>query len=240
MSLRVEGLSVSYGKIQVLWDVTLHINCGEIVSMIGANGAGKSTLLKSIIGVVGPQRGVISFEGKSVLKESIHARVRNGIAYVPEGRRLFYGMTVEENLRMGSKRGAENLHNQLQKVHDIFPVLEERRKQYAGNLSGGEQQMLAIGRALMSQPKLMLLDELSFGLAPVLFDRVLDSIQEINRSGVTILLAEQNAERALEVSGRTYVIENGRMVMEGESKAMIDSPSVQNAYIGVGETKADI
>lgn len=238
MSLNVEDLSVSYGKIQVLWNVALHVNRGEIVSLIGANGAGKSTLLKAIIGLVKPKGGRVSFDGQPLVGKRIHSRVRTGIAYVPEGRRLFYAMTVEENLRMGSKRSDSNLEKQLKEVFELFPILKERRKQFAGNLSGGEQQMVAIGRALMSNPKLMLLDELSFGLAPVLFDRVLDSIQEINQLGVSIFLAEQNAERALEVSRRSYVLENGRIVMDGESNALKDSPLIRNAYLGIAETRS--
>jgi branched-chain amino acid transport system ATP-binding protein len=230
VSLRVEDISVSYGKIQVLWGVSVELKPGEIVSLIGANGAGKSTLLKSIIGLVRAGSGDVIFNGRVVSRQRVHARVRDGMGYVPEGRRLFHSMTVEENLMMGMRRGSPGLWS---KVFDVFPVLNEKKKQYAGNLSGGEQQMLSIGRALMSDPKLLLLDELSFGLAPVLFEKVLDAIQEINKSGVSILLAEQNAERALEVSSRSYVIENGKIVAEGMSKDLIDSPAIKAAYLGL-------
>jgi branched-chain amino acid transport system ATP-binding protein len=236
LSLKVEDVSVSYGKIQVLWDVSLEIRKGEIVSLIGANGAGKSTLLRSIIGVVPIDRGEMHFEGKSLRRKRPHARVRDGISYVPEGRRLFTAMTVKENLLMGRKKGKgehQPYSAQLARVHELFPILKAREGEFAGNLSGGEQQMLAIGRAFMSEPKLMLLDELSFGLAPIAFERVLETILEINKLGVSILLAEQNAERALEVSSHSYVLENGRIALQGESKELKDSPRVKEAYLGV-------
>jgi branched-chain amino acid transport system ATP-binding protein len=237
VSLVVENINVLYGNVQVLWDVSLDVKKGEIVSLIGANGAGKSTILKSIIGLVKPKSGKIIFEGKSLLGQRIHSRVRSGVGYVPEGRRLFYAMTVEENLRMG-RRGNKSDNDggflELEeKVFGLFPVLRERAKQYAGNLSGGEQQMLAIARALMSNPKILLLDELSFGLAPALFEKVLESILEINKSGISVLLAEQNAEKALEASGRTYVIENGRITLEGKSEDLLDRSEIREAYLGV-------
>jgi branched-chain amino acid transport system ATP-binding protein len=235
MSLSVEGVSASYGNIQVLWDLSITVGKGEIVSLIGSNGAGKSTLLRSVVGLVKIQKGSISFEGTRLGLMSTHSRVRQGISYVPEGRRLFSTMTVEENLLMGAKRGSPNLEKQLGRIYELFPILRGRKKQRAGNLSGGEQQMLAIGRALMSEPRLVLMDELSAGLAPVMFDRVLDSIAEINKLGVSILLAEQNSERALQVSSRSYVIENGRIALEGVSADMLDSPSVRRAYLGIKE-----
>ena len=234
MSLHVENVSVSYGKIQAIWNASLEVKRGEFVSLIGANGAGKSTLLRAIIGIVKVDRGNIRFEDRSLLGQRPHSRVRHGISYVPEGRRLFYAMTVRENLIMGRKRNeAGSFSKQLKEVYSLFPVLKSREGEFAGNLSGGEQQMLAIGRALMSEPKLMLLDELSFGLAPLTFERVLGAILEINRLGVSILLAEQNAERALECSTSSYVLENGRIVLQGESKDLIDSPKIKEAYLGI-------
>jgi branched-chain amino acid transport system ATP-binding protein len=236
LSLIVEDVSISYGKIQAIWGVSLEVGKGEIVSLIGANGAGKSTLLRSIIGIVQVNRGKIQFEGNPLLHKRPHVRVHDGISYVPEGRRLFSSMTVKENLLMGKKKGKTepgSFSKQLGRVYDLFPVLKERESQFAGNLSGGEQQMLAIGRAFMSEPKLMLLDELSFGLAPLTFERVLEAIIEINKQGVSILLAEQNAERALDVSSRSYVLENGRIVLHGVSKELIDSPKIKEAYLGI-------
>jgi branched-chain amino acid transport system ATP-binding protein len=180
MSLRTNAVSAKYGRIQVLWDISLEIRKGEVVSIIGSNGAGKSTLLRCIIGLVRLSSGDILFEGKSLAKMDVHTRVRNGISYVPEGRRLFPAMSVEENLLMGVAKRKGDAKNRVREVYGLFQILEERKKQLAGNLSGGEQQMLAIGRALMADPKLMILDELSSGLAPVTFDRVLESVQRIN------------------------------------------------------------
>jgi len=230
LSLVVKDLSVSYGNLKVLWDVDLKVDHGEIVCLIGSNGAGKSTVVKSIIGLVTPKSGEIAFEGSDLSHVSIHDRVRRGLGYVPEGRRLFYSMTVQENLLMGSRRHASK---QLDLVHNLFPILKERSSQFAGNLSGGEQQMLAIGRALMSQPKLLILDELSAGLAPIMFDRVLESILEINKRGVSVFLAEQNSERALEISHRGYVLQNGRIVLNGDSHNLANSQLVQQAYLGL-------
>ncbi|MDG7001677.1 MAG: ABC transporter ATP-binding protein [Nitrososphaerota archaeon] len=235
MSLVIEDLSASYGNIQVIWNVSLKIEKGEIVSLVGSNGAGKSTLLRCIMGIVKPTQGRITFENNALLATRTHSRVRHGISYVPEGRRLFPAMTVEDNLILGSPSRAPDISSRIDQVFRLFPVLKERRSQFAGNLSGGEQQMLAIGRALMAKPKLMLLDELSAGLAPVMFDRVLDSIQSINEIGVSILLAEQNAERALEVSKRSYVLENGRIALEGTSEKLSDDPRIRRAYLGMGE-----
>lgn len=216
--------------------MSVKVDRGEIVCLIGSNGAGKSTLLRCVMGLVRPRSGAIYFDGEQLGHGSIHSRVRKGISYVPEGRRLFSAMSVEENLLMGAKRRRPNSRGaQLQKVYDLFPVLREKSKQHAGNLSGGEQQMLAIGRALMAEPKLILMDELSAGLAPVLFERVLDSIVQINKLGVSILLAEQNSEKALEYSSRGYVIENGRIAADGESQVLVNSDSVRRAYLGLGD-----
>ena len=232
----VKQVSAAYGRIQVLWGASLGVGDQEIVSLIGANGAGKSTLLKSIIGVIRPREGEILFRGKSIVGTRPHAVVSKGISYVPEGRRLFPTMSVKENLRMGAPRNCKNLEERIERAYSLFPVLKDRRKQAAGTLSGGEQQMVAIGRALMSEPKLLLLDELSFGLSPLMFERVLTAIETIRDSGVSILMAEQNSERALEVSDRTYVMENGRIEISGESSELIDNEKIREAYLGaVGE-----
>jgi len=233
--LEVNDLSASYGKIQVLWNVSLQIDSSEIVSLIGANGAGKSTLLKSIIGVVRPRSGSIKFQGSPIKGRRPHSLVGSGISYVPEGRRLFPTMNVKENLRLGAPRSCHDLEQRIERVYSLFPVLKERRKQAAGTLSGGEQQMVAIGRALMSNPKLLLLDELSFGLSPVMFERVLSAIQAIRESRVSILMAEQNSERALEVSERSYVMENGRIEFEGRSSELIGDSRIRAAYLGIAE-----
>ncbi|MHB1908083.1 MAG: ABC transporter ATP-binding protein [Nitrososphaerales archaeon] len=233
MSLVVDSVSVKYENIQVLWRVSIKVEHGEIISLIGANGAGKSTLLRSIMGVMKPISGDIIFESKRLNGLMPHAVVRHGVSYVPEGRRLFGGMCVEENLRMGAPRRCDDLVSRLDFVYSIFPNLKERKKQHAGTLSGGEQQMVAIGRALMAKPKILLLDELSFGLSPKMFETVLGAVAEANRAGVSILLAEQNAERALEFSSRAYIIENGRITGDGKSNDLLGDPRIKQAYLGV-------
>lgn len=232
MSLRVEDLSVSYGNIRALWNVSIEAGKGEVVSLIGTNGAGKSTILKSIMGLVKSQEGRIIFEGKPLSRVRTHSIVSMGIGYVPEGRRLFPRLSVEENLRIGAPRKCSDLDKRVGEVFELFPALKGRRGQNASTLSGGEQQMVAIGRAMMAKPKMLLLDELSFGLAPIVFERVLSAIESINKSGVSIILAEQNSERALEVSKLCYVLENGRVVAKGESRSLMDDPSVRAAYLG--------
>ncbi|TLY16780.1 MAG: ABC transporter ATP-binding protein [Thaumarchaeota archaeon] len=208
---------------------------GEIVSIVGANGAGKSTLLKSIMGLVRTQGGEIVFEGTRVTGVAPHTLVAMGIAYVPEGRRLFPEMTVRENLRMGAPRRCPEVHERLKVVHDLFPVLEERSFQLVTTLSGGEQQMVAIARALMAKPKMLLLDEPSLGLSPIAFEKVIGVIEKINREGgVAVLLAEQSSERAMEISDRTYVLENGRVAGSGLSDELLHDPMVRAAYLGVG------
>jgi branched-chain amino acid transport system ATP-binding protein len=231
--LEIRGLSAAYGRIQVLWGISLQVFEKEIVSLIGANGAGKSTLLKSIIGTVKPTQGSIDFRGSTTLGKQPHTLVTSGISYVPEGRRLFPTMSTKENLRLGAPRVCADLETRFGKVFTLFPVLKDRNQQAAGTLSGGEQQMVAIGRALMSNPKLLLLDELSFGLSPIMFERVLTAIEAIRDSGVSILMAEQNSERALEVSTRTYVMENGRVEISGRSSDLADNPKVREAYLGL-------
>lgn len=233
MSLSIENISAGYGNIQVLWGVSLKIHAGDIVSLIGANGSGKSTLLKTILGVVKSSAGSISLDGVNLRNQKTHSIIRKGIGYVPEGRRLFPSMSVEDNLRMGASGSERSLRDSFERIFELFPVLVERRKQLAGTLSGGEQQMVAIGRALMANPRVLLLDELSFGLAPTTFERVISAILEINKRGVSILLAEQNSERALEVSKRAYVLENGRITIEGPSENLIDDPKIKQAYLGM-------
>lgn len=233
MSLSINSLSASYANLQVLWDVSLHVDKGEVVSLIGANGAGKSTLLKSIMAIIRYRNGSIVFEGQSLKGLYPHQVVARGIAYVPEGRRLFPSMSVEENLRMGAPRKCGDLDSRLDSVFSLFPAVNARKKQSASTLSGGEQQMVAIGRALMTKPRMLLLDELSFGLSPKVFERVLDAIEETNHLGVSILLAEQNSERALEVSKRAYIMENGRISSEGKSQELINDSRVREAYLGI-------
>jgi branched-chain amino acid transport system ATP-binding protein len=235
MSLEVANVSASYGAVRALWDVSISVSQGQFVCLVGANGAGKSTLLKTIVGMIPPRSGTIRFNGRGISNLRTHSIIRMGIGFVPEGRRLFPTLSVEENLRMGAPRAINNLEDSLKKVYTLFPVLEEKRKQKAIALSGGEQQMVAIGRALMGSPKLLILDELSFGLAPIIFDRVLSTILQIKQAGVSVLMAEQNAERALEVSDYSYVMENGRVVKHGKSTDLIDDPLVKEAYLGMDE-----
>lgn len=213
----------------------MRVDRHEIVSLIGANGAGKSTLLRSIMGIVKIRSGTVSFEDELLNGKRPHEVVKRGIAYVAEGRRLFGGMSVEENLRMGAPRICEDLEARMEFVYSLFPSIKSRKAQHAGTLSGGEQQMVAIGRALMTKPKMLLLDELSFGLSPKVFERVLEAIQEANSSGVSILLAEQNSERALEISTRAYILENGRISGQGRSEELSKDPAVKEAYLGLTE-----
>ncbi len=233
--LTISSLSSSYGNIQVLWTVSMKVQDSEIVALLGANGAGKSTLLRSVMGLVKFSEGNILFDGKSLRGLRPHNVVQRGIAYVAEGRRLFGGMSIEENLRMGAPRKCDDLHARMNTVYSLFPALKERKNQHAATLSGGEQQMVAIGRALMTRPKMLLLDELSFGLSPKVFERVLEAVKEANQSGVSILMAEQNSERALEFSSRAYIMENGRIVAEGRSQELINNPRVKEAYLGVAD-----
>ncbi len=235
LSLQVDNLSAKYGNLQVLWDISLRVEKGEIVSLIGANGAGKSTLLKTILGLVRPLNGSIIFDREGITELRPHSIVRKGIGYVPEGRRLFPQMSIEDNLRMGAPRNFRDLEGSFRSIYELFPMLRERKKQKARTLSGGEQQMVAIGRAMVSTPKLLLLDELSFGLAPSIFERAMSAIIEINKKGVSVLLAEQNSERALEISDRSYVLENGKIVMQGASRDLIGNPEVKTAFLGISE-----
>ena len=235
MLLSVERVNYYYGEaIHALRDVSFEVEEGEIASIIGANGAGKSTLMWTLVGLLKPKTGTITFNGR-LIKPIPHQAVASGIALVPERRRLFPNLTVRENLTLGGYlRGDKaGLARDEAYVFSLFPVLEERLAQYAGTLSGGQQQMLAIARGLMSRPKLLLLDEPSLGLAPVLVHQVFDTIQEIARQGTTILLVEQNALKALEISARAYVLEVGRIILQGTGKELLHNPTVQAAYLGV-------
>jgi branched-chain amino acid transport system ATP-binding protein len=226
-------ISVSYGMIAALKGVSLRVEQGEIVALIGANGAGKSTTLMSISGIAGILAGTVSYNGQIISGMPVHEIVRLGVSQVPEGRRIFPRMTVRENLEMGAFIGdRRHLDDDLGRVYAIFPVLSERSRQLGGTLSGGEQQMLAIGRALMSRPKLLLLDEPSLGLAPIIVSRIFRVIEEINRQGTTILLVEQNAKAALRLARRAYVLESGRIVMEGNASDLANDPGIKRAYLG--------
>lgn len=232
--LKVDEINVYYGNIQALRGVSLEINQGEIVTLIGANGAGKSTLLKAISGLLKPKQGSINYLGQSIAGKAAQAIVKLGISHVPEGRRVFANMTVEENLELGAflRRDKDGIRQDFEKVYELFPRLLERRKQLSGTLSGGEQQMLAMGRALMARPKLLLLDEPSMGLAPLLVKTIFRIIAEINQTGTTILLVEQNANMALSIADRAYVIETGRVVLSGTSEELNASDQVKLAYLG--------
>ena len=233
MMLKAENLNVYYGPIHAVKGVSFEVNEGEIVTLIGANGAGKSTTLKTISGLMRSRGGSIEFMDKSIASTAPHKIVELGIAHVPEGRRVFTRMTVEENLDMGAFTAkAANLEADKERVFEQFPRLKERRKQIAGTLSGGEQQMLAMGRALMSHPKLLMLDEPSMGLAPILVEQVFDIIAALHKAGTTILLVEQNAEMALSIADRAYVMETGRITLSGTGKELAASEDVQKAYLG--------
>lgn len=232
--LKVNDIDVYYGHIHALKGVSLNVEEGEIVTLIGANGAGKTTLLNTLSGLLRPKNGTIEYMGKSIVGLPAQQIVRDGIIHVPEGRRVFAEMTVEENLLLGAflRKDSQQVKKDLEKVYEIFPRLEERKKQQSGTLSGGEQQMLAIGRALMSKPKLLLLDEPSMGLAPILVQTIFEIIQEINNDGTTVLLVEQNAHMALSIADRGYVIETGKVVISGTSKELQESELVREAYLG--------
>ena len=232
--LKINDINVFYGNIQALKGVSLEINEGEIVTLIGANGAGKSTLLKTISGLLKPKSGDILFEGQSIAGKVAQAIVKKGLSHVPEGRRVFANMTVEENLELGAylRKDKKGIREDFEKVYNLFPRLQERRKQHAGTLSGGEQQMLAMGRALMARPRLLILDEPSMGLAPLLVKTIFRIIQEINKSGTTILLVEQNANMALSIADRAYVIETGKIVLNGTSDELNQSDQIRMAYLG--------
>ena len=231
--LKVEDVNVYYGSIHAIKGVSFEVNQGEIVTLIGANGAGKSTTLNTISGLLKPKSGTIEFEGKSVLGVPAHKILKEGMALCPEGRRIFSQLTVEENLQMGAyTRPNSEIADSIADIYDRFPRLKERYKQVAGTLSGGEQQMLAMGRALMSKPKLLMLDEPSMGLAPILVEQIFEIIVEMNKRGTTILLVEQNAQMALSIAHRGYVLETGRVVSTGTGAELLNDDAVRKAYLG--------
>ena len=232
--LEVENIHSYYGSIHALRGISLMVEEGEVVTLIGSNGAGKTTTLRSIHGILPPREGKIVFRGEEIQGKPAHNMIKKGIAQSPEGRRIFSRMTVLENLEMGAYHRSDRagIQEDMDRVYDLFPRLKERVKQEAGTMSGGEQQMLAIGRALMSRPKLLLLDEPSMGLAPVLVERIFQTIEEINKQGTTILLVEQNANIALEIAGRGYVLETGTVVNSASAEKLREDPKVREAYLG--------
>jgi branched-chain amino acid transport system ATP-binding protein len=236
--LQVRGVAADYGDVRALWDISLHVNSGEIVALVGPNGAGKTTLMRTIAGLHRPAAGSVQFEGHSLHHLAPHRIVEHGLILVPEGRHLFGDMTVLENLHLGaySSRARRERHRMLERVFGVFPLLRERKNQVAATLSGGQQQMLAVGRALMGLPRLLLLDEPSLGLAPMVVRAIFDVISAVNREGVTVLLVEQNAHVALEVADRAYILEQGRVAGEGTGQALLHDKQVQRAYLGYVET----
>ena len=232
--LKIDNIHVYYGAIHALKGVSLEVHKGEIVTLIGANGAGKSTTLRTVSGLLAPKSGAITFLGENIAGTPAHEIVKHGISQVPEGRRIFAEMSVQENLEMGAftRKDKAGVEKDFEIVYNRFPRLKERRKQQAGTLSGGEQQMLAMGRALMSRPKLLLLDEPSMGLAPLLIKEIFSIIEDINREGTTVLLVEQNANMALSIAHRAYVMETGRITLQGAAKELAASEDVRKAYLG--------
>lgn len=232
--LKVNNIDVFYGNIHALKEVSLEVNEGEIVTLIGANGAGKSTLLKTLSGLLKPKKGEVLYQTQQIGGKPAQVIVKNGISHVPEGRRVFSTMSVEENLELGAylRTDREEIKKDIANVYELFPILGERRKQPSGTLSGGEQQMLAMGRALMAKPKLLLLDEPSMGLAPLIVKQIFEIIKMVNEQGTTVLLVEQNANMALSIANRAYVIETGKIVLSGTAKELQESEQVKAAYLG--------
>lgn len=232
--LEINDIEVYYGMIQAIKGVSFEVNEGEVVSLIGANGAGKTTILHTITGLISPKKGSVIFEGKDITKIPAHKIVSLGMAHVPEGRRVFAELSVYENLRMGAytRKDKAEIAKTLEMVYKRFPRLEERKNQLAGTLSGGEQQMLAMGRALMSHPKIIVMDEPSMGLSPIFVNEVFDIIKEVSASGTTVLLVEQNAKKALSIADRAYVLETGKIVLEGDAKVLMNDESIKKAYLG--------
>lgn len=233
--LTVHKISVFYGDIQALWEVSFHVREGEIVTLVGSNGAGKTTTLKTISGILPPASGTILFRGEDITRRPTHQIVEKGISLIPEGRRLFPRMSVLENLEMGAypRRTRRKKNETLGQVFELFPILKERKTQLVGTLSGGEQQMVAIGRGLMALPRLLLIDEPSLGLAPLVVKELFHVIQEINRQGVTVLLVEQNIHQALKIAHRAYILETGRVTLEGKGEELLNHSYVKTAYLGV-------
>ena len=230
--LKINDLHVSYGMIEAVKGISFEVNDGEIVALIGANGAGKTTTMHTISGLLSPKSGSIEFDNTNLLKTPADKIVQLGLAQVPERRRIFQQMTVEENIRLGAYLRKDNLDEDFDKVYSLFPILKERRKQVGGTLSGGEQQMLAMARALMSKPKILLLDEPSMGLSPLLVKEIFTIIKEINANGTSILLVEQNAKMALAIADRAYVLETGKIVMSGTGEQLLKSDDIKKAYLG--------
>ena len=232
--LEVKDLEVYYGVIQAIKGVSFHVDQGEVIALIGANGAGKTTILHTVTGLLAPKKGSVYFEGKEITKMPAHKIVSLGMAHVPEGRRVFAELSVYENLKMGAytRKDRSEIEATLEKVYERFPRLKERRNQMAGTLSGGEQQMLAMGRALMSKPKILLMDEPSMGLSPIMVNEIFSIIQEVSDSGTTVLLVEQNAKKALAIADRGYVLETGKIVLEGKASDLLNDDSIKKAYLG--------
>ena len=231
--LEVNGLNVYYGLIHALHDVSFHVNEGEVVALIGANGAGKTTILHTVSGLLTAKSGSVIFEGKDITKKPGHSIVKLGMGHVPEGRRVFPGLTVAENLRMGAfTRPKSEIAASLEEVYEWFPRLEERKNQAAGTLSGGEQQMLAMGRAMMSKPRILLLDEPSMGLSPLFVGEVFKIIEKVSAAGTTVLLVEQNAKKALSIANRAYVLETGNIIKEGAACDLLNDDAIKKAYLG--------
>ena len=232
--LEIKDIEVYYGMIQAIKGISFEVNEGEVIALIGANSAGKTTTLHTITGLLSPKKGSVIFEGKDITKVPAHKIVSLGIAHVPEGRRVFAELTVYENLKMGAytRKDKDEIEKTLEMVYKRFPRLEERKNQLAGTLSGGEQQMLAMGRALMSHPKIIVMDEPSMGLSPILVNEIFDIIQEVSKGGTTVLLVEQNAKKALSIADRAYVLETGRIVLEGDAKVLMNDDSIKKAYLG--------
>jgi branched-chain amino acid transport system ATP-binding protein len=230
--LRLQDVDTYYGEIRILQQLSLEVAKGELVCLLGGNASGKSTTLKTILGIVRPKAGTVELDGEDVTGKNTSYRIRRGMAIVPENRRLFAPMTVLENLQMGAYLEKSSFDEQLEKVLGLFPVLKDRRKQLAGTLSGGEQQMVAMGRALMSKPKLLLMDEPSMGLAPILVERNFEIIQQVHESGVAVLVVEQNANVSLSIADRGYVLSTGRVVLEGKAKDLLEDEDLRKAYLG--------
>ena len=232
--LEVKDLQVYYGMIQAIKGISFEVNQGEVIALIGANGAGKTTILHTVTGLIAPKAGSIVFEGQDITKVPAHKIVSMGMAHVPEGRRVFAQLSVYDNLKMGAytRKDKNEIEESLEMVYKRFPRLEERKNQMAGTLSGGEQQMLAMGRALMSNPKILLMDEPSMGLSPLLVNEIFKIISEVSKDGTTVLLVEQNAKKALSIADRAYVLETGNIVMEGKASELLDNPRIRAAYLG--------
>lgn len=232
--LEVKDLEVYYGVIQAIKGISFHVDKGEVIALIGANGAGKTTTLHTVTGLISPKNGHVLFEGKDITKVPAHKIVSMGMAHVPEGRRVFAELSVYENLKMGAytRKDKAEIEESLNNVYKRFPRLEERKNQMAGTLSGGEQQMLAMGRALMSRPKIILMDEPSMGLSPIMVNEIFDIIRSVSESGTTVLLVEQNAKKALSIADRAYVLETGNIVLEGNAKDLLEDDSIKKAYLG--------